>query len=179
MASWDVQMIPPSPSFSVSLLLLMSEDSTSFELSDFPARVVGANMTSTPEKQPQPTEPPNPAEDPTTRAELPFLEEFDVWGRVKESNSEDPTSPEKPKDSSPLPLPPSPSPSCIKELTEEELENRFRNILPKANVAGRGWRVRGLETRTQGKEDRGRRAKAVIIAGIVLLLAIGWNVKNG
>ena len=153
----------PSPSFSV-----MSEDSSSS------AMVVGANMTSTPEKQLQSTEPVNPAENPTTKAREPFLEELDVRGKVKESNSDYSTSQEKPKDSSPLLLR-----SRTKELTEEELENRFRNILPKANVAGRGWRVRGLETRTQGEEDRGRRAKAVIIAGMVLLLAIGWNLKNG
>ena len=146
----------------------MSEDSSSS------AMVVGANMTSTPEKQLQSTELVNPAENPTTKAREPFLEELEVRGKVKESNSDDSNSQEKPKDSSPLLLG-----SCIKKLTEEELENRFRKILPNANVAGRGWRVRELEPRTKGEEVKGRRAKAVIIAGMVLLLAFGWNVKNG
>ena len=173
----------PSPSFSVSHHLVRSEDNSSFKGMDSPVNdtesdsdsdidsdndndsdgviVFPAKMTSSPEKLlwPNTAEQPDPTEHPTSTVGEPDIEELDEWARLKGSNREDTTSQET-KDSSTLLLS-----NGTKELTEGELERRFRNILPKSRGKRKGL-IRGR------RSQRKRRDNGLIIAGILLLLGM-------
>ena len=131
-------------------------DSNSDSVIVFPAK-----MTSSPEKLlwPNTAEQPDPTEDQTSTACEPNIEELDEWARLKGSNREDTTSQET-KDSSTLLLS-----NGTKELTEGELERRFRNILPKSRGKRKGL-IRGR------RSQRKRRDNGLIIAGILLLLGM-------
>ena len=135
------------PSFSVSHHLLMSEDSSSFELVDSPVMVFPANMTSTPEKpvQPNQVQQPDPAENPAK-----------VWGRTEEPKKDElnPISGEAPE-----------------EPGFDDMENRFRDILQKKKLEDRsrangGVRLRALEERYWIEGAFG----ALVLAGVWFLL---------